>query len=526
MKNLLLKMFKSRYFYYIIFSFLCFGLYFFDLQNKLSGMENVDKTSLIFKITPLLFSAIFVLLLVVFAFCIKKIQKYNDNNCHKFYFVLAFLLGIIYIVIAPAFTGSDEHSHFYRVYEITDGKLLTTIKDGQVGSELPSSLAKTFSNGYKDAPNKLLRYRHDLKMSKVSLDKKETDLYGSGSLYEYQGASLYSPLQYIPQIIGVSIGKIFNLGPFWLLMLGRLFGLICFVFITTYGIYLIPKGKTFFMILLLTPVVLTGACTISCDGFTYALIFLFIAYILNKIYQKQLLSVKDKVLLIFLTIMISVCKIVYLPFAVLLFFIPNKCYNNKKEKYIISFLAIILGVIISMIWLHFTGIIFDNYYVNSQSQKTYVFNHLFEYIFIVIRSYAVKFSDLIQNLCFGNNLYNGQLDVYSVFSLSFVALVFIALFNSPSKNKLANYQKVIIIFVSICVLGLIASALYLQVTSQWVEVGHSTVAGMQGRYFIPIIMLLVLLIDRKKKFIDDKILLELFIVLQLPVFLTLVVQFI
>lgn len=96
------------------------------------------------------------------------------------------VLGLFYIVAAPLFTGSDDHNHYYRVYEITDGMMVTPIQyDGTVGSQLPESLYYMFMGGKEDTlndsyiRNQVIKYVDELWMLNVEINPNKTIQYGT-----------------------------------------------------------------------------------------------------------------------------------------------------------------------------------------------------------------------------------------------------------------------------------------------------------------------------------------------------------
>ena len=521
MKKYFSKILKCKLFYYLLFIILTFGLYLYNLKYKLTTINHSNNTIMLFGLISLILALILLIILYVF-------KKIKEEKFYIFYGVIAFVLGLIYIFLAPVYTGSDEHNHFYRIYEITDGKLITKINsDSTVGEKLPVSLVQAFSKDISSLENTNIKYYMEPDKMKIALDKEKTIDYGYTAATSYQNTALYSPLQYLPSIVGVFLGKSLNLGPFWLIIFGRLFNLVFFVLITTIGIKKLPERKLFAAAILISPVVLSGAATLSSDGFTYALIFLFIVYILNYIKTKSKISIGDRIVLLLLVILVSVCKIVYLPIVFLLFLIPKECYKNKKDRWIFNISLLILASIFSLIWMHIVQGLFDSYYIKSDLQKSFIFGNIIEYIFILIRSYIAEFNMIITNLFYGKQLYHSQLDVYPMFSVTYFILVIMLLFKEKSSIKVSNNQKIIIFLVILMIMALVATALYLQHTATWYEIGKNVVTGMQGRYYIPIILLLTFMIKGNNiKKVPKDLLFSFVLLLQFTCFLTMIIQFI
>lgn len=499
---------------YLFFFAICFLLFIFDLKSE-------KHDGVIYLLFGLF--AIFVIgLIILFNYKFKKI---DNNSYYKFYAFAVLLMGFILIVISPPFMGSDEHTHFLRAYEISEGHFISNTDENGILSVMPRSLNKAYS-GYDDEN----KYDNDLTISydeipsrlSIPLDKGNLLNYCTCNKTNYFGASMYSPFQYLPHLIGIGIGKILNLGPTWMLYLARVGNLVIFALLTIIGVKLLPKFKLFAMLVLLSPVVLSGATTVSADGLTNAIIFLFISYIVNLIYNKKPIKVKEKVLLSLIAFMIAMCKVVYFPIIALIFLIPKDQFKNSKDNWIFKILLFVLGMILSLGWLYIASAFMNSQSNTSELQMKFALSHPLEFIFIIIRTYLNNFSENLLNIFFGNQMYHWSLKVYSAFSLAFVLITFLSLFTEKASLKLSNKTKCLIYILGIIILGLIPSALFVQHNA---GVGN-VIGGIQARYFIPLCFLIPLLLNVKKIKFNDKTIFMLFSLLYFPALLTIIVRFI
>ena len=135
---------------------------------------------------------------------------------------------------------------------------------------------------------------------------------------EYKNTKLYPAIQYLPQAIGVGIGRLLTDNLLIIGYFGRLFGMIFWILCCTYAIKIIPNKKTFFSMIILMPIHLITVSALSGDTIINAVSVLFIAIIYKNFYNKEILSKKDRILILVTSIMIAVCKIVYLPLVFLI----------------------------------------------------------------------------------------------------------------------------------------------------------------------------------------------------------------
>lgn len=489
---------------YILFSFLFYLLMILDLKNKL---DEYGINSYKYYVLLILVSLIIGIALLV---AIKIIFKKNVPE-HKLFLIFATILGVFFLFLSPLFTGSDEHNHYYRIYEVTEGKFISEIHKKEeknvIGSKMPSSLYLTFSDGQKEYVdrNKTIRYYDEKKMIKQKLNSNNKEYYGSVYVKEYNNTALYSPIQYTPEIIGFMIGKILNLGPFFIGYLGRIFNLLFYIGICTYFIKKIPKYKKTALVILLSPTALYSATTLTADGFTIALVFGFISMIMYNLKTEKVLSIKEKILYFILVILIASCKIVYLPMILLLLLLPNKCFKSNKDKYIFMIICMIVSCIVGLLWIKITNRYFEIYYVNTAIQKENILKHPIWYIGVLLRTYMTQFTGLLFNIFGGGDLYHGQLKVYSIISILYIILfskTYISEKETKNSKKISLFQQLLLVFIILGIITLISTAIYVQCTANTIRIDNPTIGGLQGRYFLPLVI--ILLLFNKSKIISIK----------------------
>ena len=83
---------------------------------------------------------------------------------------------------------------------------------------------------------------------------------------------------------------------------------------------------------------------------------------------------------------------------------------------------------------------------------------------------------------------------------TFVPYVFIVIslmagiLNEEIKNKFSKFQTIIIVLIALAIIGLVFTSLYIQ----WTETTEVVIKGVQGRYFLPILPLILLLLRKAK----------------------------
>lgn len=438
------------------------------------------------------------ILLVIFISINGYVFARINYNLEKSFLFIGILFGILFLLIMPPFQIPDEQAHFCRAYEVSDGHMVSLTNGTALGDYLPMSIINTFGNfankyNATDIKSFSQNINYINKNLKMSLNRKDT------KIYNFTNTALYSPIPYIPQSLGMLTGKAFNTSPLLMMYLGRLVNLLTWIILMFFTLKILPFGKKLFFLLMLTPMSMHQAASLSADALTNGLSFLFIALCLNLSKNVDIkIRKKDIILLIGLSVLIALCKISYLPLILLYFIIPNKKFKNKKVYYILFCIICFVCVSSNILWTK--NITSDlkvilNPIASQKEQIHFVITHPFKYAIILLKTISTN-GKLYITCCIGASLgwLNINIPDSIIFSYCFI-LLFIILIDNDDLEQCINY-KVKAIF-SATILGtfvMIASSLY----ATWTAYMAPIVEGVQGRYFIPITPLVVFLFYNKK----------------------------
>lgn len=457
------------YWIYILISLLFFNYISFEIEKN----------------RRIIMFVILILIALIFNIVMIVLKKKNIKF-YKCFFILALILGITYCFAIPVGTANDEFSHILRIYEISEKYTKFKLNQNSMFPEGFNELLELKNNNqvtYSDFLNK---------SEKLNLNGKLMDF-----SEQYNNTKLYSPLQYLPQAIGMSIGNIFSDNIITITIFARIFGLLFWITICTYIIKILPSRKTFFTILMLLPIHICTVSAISGDTVTNAMCMLFIALIYKKMYEKNEISKKEKILLLISATMIALCKIVYLPIVFLILLLGKENFKDKKENILTKVVVILISCIVGVIWFLIGSLILSNSNSNSIEQVKFILQNPIKYIFIIIQTYLNTGSNLIFQSTTGYELLcDSRVLVYTPISYIYSILIIFGLFIKEEED-FVYIDKTKKGFVWLIIFGtilLITTAIYIQWTSMF-EIGYSTVLGLQGRYFIPIYMLLIFTID-------------------------------
>jgi len=207
-----------------------------------------------------------------------------------FFVCFASLFGLIFLILTPPFQVPDEINHFYKAYQVSEGKLLSVKHDDRVGGYIPTSLVKTTE------PFLGLRWNKNAKTSfKTISEQFEIPLNPEEKTFvDFPNTSMYSPISYLPQAVSIRFLRSFSLSPLSLFYGARIFTLIFWILSIFLVIRLLPFHKWLFVLISLLPMSLFINMSLSADVASNIISFILIAYLLRMAFSNGPIKRGDK----------------------------------------------------------------------------------------------------------------------------------------------------------------------------------------------------------------------------------------
>ncbi len=454
-----------KYFLFCLFLFSFDAFYILSKRSEIGGKNVLIVSSLL----------IVFLILTGLVFWLKE-KKHLP--LHRIFLIVAPIIGLIYLFIMPLSSAPDELNHFCRAYEISEGFIVSDRNDNGLGGHiLPDSITKL---------NNPDHYSGVIPSIDSSIDAS------TESFQVFTNASLYSPLSYFPEVLGIWLGRIFQAPMFIIYYLARLFNLAFYIFLIYFSIKKIPTAKSTLLLIALSPIALQAAASCQADALINGAILAFASLVFYKIKHPTSLTKSEKLIFSALTILIAMCKIVYLPFCLLLCLLPKSCFKSPKDK-IIKLTTLLSAVIAcNLIWLALSSgyLIEFNPGVNSGEQVKFVLTHPLHYLVTIFYSF-IKLGFFYFSTGLSNSLGWLNINLPTIFTVFFgIFLIYTYLGEDRTKLPLKSSQKAFLSLIILACVLLICTSLYVQ----WTPVGAATIDGIQGRYFLPLIPIALLLI--------------------------------
>lgn len=429
-------------------------------------------------------------------------SKVREENL---YLAIMFIFGLLLVFLIPPFNSPDEDSHFKKAYLVSNGIFYPEVRDGVVGNEIPSNMLQLIEiyKGYG------ANYQEKYDYQKFLMDLQTLGISSDTTFQEYTTATI-NPIIYIIPASGIWLANLFSniigIKPTITNMLygARIMSLIVYSLLIYFAIKISPRFKKSLLLFALLPMSVALISCVSYDSLLIVATFLLFGIVMNLRYSSD--KVK-KWHFIFLGIIIFIyfnLKYIYILNLFMLLLIPaNKLLKDKKniiKKCFFMLIAVIMLTVITKYKLiTLSGIEGSNL---PSEQVHFILNNPFSYI-------KIYFSTLLNNRFFYLSTFIGVfglLDTYlptAFYIIYFIMSIIILLSdcNVKAREQLAIpiYFKIIALFVCFGIISLSFLAMYVNWTSilDGYGVGASSISGVQGRYFIPALIPIIIIFINK-----------------------------
>jgi uncharacterized membrane protein len=387
-----------------------------------------------------------------------------------FFLIAGLLFGILFCTFIPEGAGFDEDAHLVRIFDTA----LFNIIPKQPPQEPNLTFSEFFTlsyqrRGFQSPASDLFNTENFLlKPDRENMTPRTT-------------RSNYFPLLYLPQTVVAGIGwRIFDFPIIPVVIAMRLIGLIIYLFAGVLTIRMLPIGKWVFVILALSPLAIFQASTISGDGLTMSVCFIFTGLVLRTFsLREKAIDLRTAMLICGASLLLGMSKpgiIILLPLLFLLCW--NKAESKKIPLIIIS--GVILSIIISVGWSYMVALnkIVGTTGNSRLEQLVLVFQNLGDFLpgyFIgIFRLIPKYYRDWVASYGY----WVGQVPEEVFYLFPFALLL---AYLTEGKNTAFSIKSRLVIFlVSMLCLGAMASAKFI-----FGYIPGQIYYNAQARYFLP-----------------------------------------
>lgn len=381
-------------------------------------------------------------------------------------------MGLCMLVIMAPMSAPDESYHYDSSFVLSN---IILGKSDIYGFE------EEYSNkegiwGHYNANTAYIRAMHDIFNGEKNLGNVVNRVTRINELRH--------PVIYLAPALGITLGRLMGFNFMQVYYMGRLFNLLLYISLALAAVWIIPKYKDLLLLVAALPMCLHQAASFSYDIVINGMSFLFTAYVLKMSDQEKCVSWKDLLILVVMGGIMCPNKIVYIVLPLLTLIIPKERFRNSKDR-ILKSAFVICGVLLIVLFVQHA--VFRNLMSVGQTASVagdysirFAVEHPVKYLNLLYRTVSVNLISWIK-LGLGNGLAGLTLWVYEYLVFGFLFLLLLSAFRVDGKELVfGRLQKTVLWLTVIAGTGLVVCALSTAETY-----GASIVAGVQGRYFIP-----------------------------------------
>lgn len=424
------------------------------------------------------------------------LDRINRMSLEWIYLFIAFIIGGLLVLITPPYEIPDEVNHFARAYQISEGYIRSPVTKWKTGelyfvANVPATFkdiifGKKVSEQAKTGNIQLIRRNYTI--SSYSNESLTLPITNTGQ---------YSPINYIPQILGIWIGKLLNFSAGGIFYTMRWLASIFVISCVFFSARILKEKKNLIIILASMPMVLAESSSCSADAVTYGVAFLTTSFLFSLKLKESELTKRELGFLIITAITLGLIKQVYGVILLLYFLLPISRMRTKIRFYIGGIILLVIYAGSALLWLSMmsSGNNVALPLCNGADvgrQLAFVAENPCEYIQALIstlmiwgESYCYQFIGVL-----------GLLQIHLPRWFYYLYAFFILLGSVWGELRMTIYQRLgcwLAVF-------LVAIVIFFNQYLTWSSVGASMIDGVQGRYMIPLAVLFFGSFSYKKHF--------------------------
>lgn len=447
------------------------------------------------------------------------------NRCRleTVFIISALAFGSLYLYILPPLSAPDEARHYISAYQLSnrlmglpavgeDGKVPVREEDwfaedscrdfdAYVTADGALATDEEGADGAKVLGQVLTaetyRLLHEKGTAWEEPRRAADGSYGNGTALSNHHPVVTTPLAYLMPALGITLARLIGLNCTGLLYFGCLFNLILFTAATYLSLRRLPFGREVLFGVTLLPMVIQLSASFSYDTFIMAGIFYFTAHCLYLAYEAERVRPMDILILALVMAAVGPCKMVYTVFMGLCLLIPARKFGTWG-KWLLSAVCVLgaWGAAMALI----NGQTVASYAAETENYIDWAGEAGYSFAMLVhqpVRCLQLFFNTVIWQAEYWHmtviGAYLGNID--TVLDVPYVLVVFftvgllgLALRKPGDSLVLVGGRRLWIWFLCLLCAGTVMFSMLLA----WTPVSSRIICGVQGRYFLPFLPILLM----------------------------------
>lgn len=434
-------------------------------------------------------------------------KKSSSTSSANWFTALAISFGLVLIYLVPPSSVCDECAHFQNICRIASGNFFVDKDNDQLGSFIDLKEKQFLDDTFLVFRNNTDKYSYQ-----TIRFYQDTYKYANNekAFYSIPTASI-NPMSYMSSIPGVFLAKyVFKFGDVYnVLIWARLSNLIFSIFVIRLAILKTPIMRNTMFLLALMPMTFYQLISVSYDAQAISGAFLLFAYGTKLILAdcSYRITKQDLIAVCFSCACLSAAKQIYVICALILFAISIYKFGGIK-KYIASIFSVaMMGVLFYLIPIMITNHLAGDVAKDPllESQKLFLFGHLNLIPTIVSNSFVEYGNVYIKEFVGTFGWLNVPMPNAYIYGFMLILLL-TGTFEMCLVRGWNIKARVLSLLAALIVVSGTIIAMYVNWTPWWFGINNPYASGVQGRYFIPVVLYLPLFFANpllcKIKFVD------------------------
>lgn len=395
------------------------------------------------------------------------------------------LLGLIFSAFFPPFLITDEVAHYRAAYSMANVLLFRGDEPVMRADDLAflnETGSRFITSGY------YATVANDFALFAKDSSLVSTDLMGTYSIF---GA--WPPQVTFAPAFGIAMAQLIGLGTIPAIYLGRLCNLIFFVALLFFAIRITPEGKKILAVIALFPMTLHLVSSLSYDAGLLGMAFLLFALMMQGVMGKGRMQTKDMAGILILSALLAPCKVIYSLMLFLVLFIKQERFESRWQGVLFKVAVFALPAILVAITSLSRMVDLSSVQVSGEESERYslfsIVSHPVWFVDLVVNTLYQKADFyLFSMLGYSLGYFQPEVTLPQACLIPFLVFALFAVIRREDEPPLTVLLRftMIVIFMSVLFLAMVSMLL------ANTEVGSSVIEGVQGRYLLPVLPLLLL----------------------------------
>lgn len=458
-----------------------------EAVSETINIKTADHQFMYWKKWSVFGAGLIYLLLVGTYFLLAVFRKKTEN---VFLFSGA-VLAVIYLLLLPPMSVPDEEVHFKAAYTYAN-QLMG--KDTEAGRVLMDKEDYQALKLFKSTPS----------LSEYDTLKENIGKSGriEGTKEVHYSDTQAPAVTYLPGIIGIVIGRLLGLNGILVIVLGRLCSILFYLFTMYWFIRLMPCGKAAAFIIAILPMTIQQCCSYSYDSVVIEVVFLYLAVLFGLLYRKEKIQRYHVVLYVIFMIIMAMSKGgTYMPLCLLTIMIPADRFKDKKQKWIFTGSMATIAVV-AFLSSTLSYVLYVASPTAEQAATSYLEGEAYgaaglledpmNFICLLTRILFLSGDGFVETMLGMQlswlNVFVSRIVIYGMLFMMILSIQQVKE-KDGSQFEVTTVQKV---SYAVCMV-LSAGMVFVSMFMSWTPKNSTAIAGVQGRYFLPLLPVFLLL---------------------------------